>query len=136
MVINNMMVLQLDDKIRYYKPKRNDKRLVSVYNTPHEFNKHLEHDVYILLSKEIYHIGCSGNSKKKKGVSTCHAFLVGKRVKPLFTLDDALSLNFSKVKYDHINCIMYIENDTKDELSDGDICLITTSNEVYRVTKT
>lgn len=124
--------IPLDNRVRYYKPKRNDKSNISVYNKPNQFSKHLNHDVYIKLSKEVYHIGCYGNIKKKEGVSTCHAYLVGQRVKLLMTLDDALKLDFDRIRYDHINAKMYAENS---ELKEGDICLITVQNQVYKVTK-
>ena len=124
--------LPLDSRIRYYKPKRNDKKKISVYNKPNQFSKHLNYDVFIKLSKEVYHIGCSGNLKKQDGVSTCHAYLVGQRVKILTTFDQFFELKYDRIRYDHINAIIYAENS---ELREGDICLITVQNEVYKVTK-
>ena len=117
--------LQPNTETRFYKPKRNDNVNVSVYKTPYEFSHHIKQDVYILLDKECYFIGCNGNQKKQKGVSTCHAFLVGKRVHihAKYTLE--------KITYNPIEARIY--SVVSGDLKQGDICMITTDNEVYKV---
>ena len=62
----------------YVKNNKNYKEVVSLYSTPNKLGLSLTCvNAVIKLSPKIYHIGCYGNTKKQKGISTCHAFLHG-----------------------------------------------------------
>ena len=116
-----------NQEIKYYKPKRNDNVNISVYNTPYDFDRHLKNDIFIVLRNEGTFVGCSGNKQKLEGKSTCHAFLVGTRIMLLSSVIPTLE----KITYDPIQARIYsVESGN---LKAGDICMITTDNEVYKV---
>ena len=119
--------MSCNQEIKYYKPKRNDKSNISVYDNPYQFNRHIKNDVFIVLRNEATFIGCSGNKQKLKGVSSCHAFLVGTQVMLLSSVIPTLE----RITYDPIQARIYsVESG---DLKQGDICMITTDNEVYKV---
>jgi len=114
-------------QVKYYKPKRNDNVNISVYSTPYEFDRHLKNDVFIVLRDEATYVGCGGNKQKLKGKSTCHAFLVGTQVMLLSSVIPTLE----KITYDPIQARIYSVD--SGDLQAGDICMITTDNEVFKV---
>lgn len=116
-----------NSQVKYYKPKRNDKVNISAYNTPYQFDRHIKNDIFIVLRNEATYVGCSGNKQKIKGKSTCHAFLVGTQIMLLSSTIPTLE----KVTYDPKESRIY--SVVSGELKQGDICLITTDNEVFKV---
>ena len=117
----------LDDRTMYFKPKRNDRNLVSIYSKPGKFYTHKDYDIIICLTSEVYHVGCYGNLQKNKGVSTCHAYLVGVEM----TADIIENkTRYEPIFYDPKTATIAAVNGP---LNAGDICLITRDNKVYRL---
>jgi len=116
-----------NQEIKYYKPKRNDNLNISVYDSPYQFDRHIKNDVFIVLRNECTFVGCGGNKQKIKGKSTCHAFLVGTQVMLLSSTIPTLE----KITYNPTQARIY--SVVSGDLKQGDICMITTDNEVFKV---
>tara|TARA_Y100001937_G_scaffold128792_1_gene208073 strand:+ start:412 stop:795 length:384 start_codon:yes stop_codon:yes gene_type:complete len=126
------MILDIDviDHIpKFYKPKRNDKKRISVYESPTQFYMHYTEDVLICLTDNVYHVGCYGNQQKLNGVSTCHAFLIGCLMAGKIIKDKT---DYEDVFYDKENAKIVGKYG---DLEQGDFILITTDNKVYRLDK-